>query len=302
MAVSLPQKQIRGVKMQNFRKDLLKFTQIMGKQKKNCTIVIRSRDRIGHIFFKDGQLINSKTDKLDGREAILEILAWDQVECKTKRGCIEKDRKITTPLSQLLKESRANSINNDKSDKVSRTNSEVEEQIYGDGVETIPESEQITDNYNPQEDTVNLVEYVKEGEMVNPKEAQLQRFKEGTMSRIDRLNQVLADLQAIAGDIEACAVVSVDGLIMASNLPRGLEEDSVAAMSAVMMSMGERTALELERGKTEQLFLKGDAGYVVTMRAGDDAVLLVMARKEAKLGLVFLDLSRAALKVQQVLA
>ncbi|MGD8662931.1 MAG: roadblock/LC7 domain-containing protein, partial [Desulfobacterales bacterium] len=146
------------------------------------------------------------------------------------------------------------------------------------------------------------VEYVKEGEMVNPKEAQLQRFKEGTMSRIDRLNQVLADLQAIAGDIEACAVVSVDGLIMASNLPRGLEEDSVAAMSAVMMSMGERTALELERGKTEQLFLKGDAGYVVTMRAGDDAVLLVMARKEAKLGLVFLDLSRAALKVQQVLA
>jgi hypothetical protein len=264
--------------------------------------VIRSRDRIGHIFFKDGQLINSKTDKLDGREAILEILAWDQVECKTKRGCIEKDRKITTPLSQLLKESRANPINNDKSDKVSRTNSEVEEQIYGDGVETIPESEQITDNYNPQEDTVNLVEYVKEGEMVNPKEAQLQRFKEGTMSRIDRLNQVLADLQAIAGDIEACAVVSVDGLIMASNLPRGLEEDSVAAMSAVMMSMGERTALELERGKTEQLFLKGDAGYVVTMRAGDDAVLLVMARKEAKLGLVFLDLSRAALKVQQVLA
>jgi hypothetical protein len=288
--------------MKNFGNDLIKFSQLMGKKKKNCTLMIRSREGIGHIFFKDGQLLNAKTDKLDGKEAILKILAWDDVECKTKRGCKEKDHEITTPLSQLLKESRANSINNDKNNEESRTNSETEEQIYGNGLDGISEPEQIIENYNPEEDTINLEEYVKEGEMVNPKEAQLQRFKEGTMSRIDHLNQVLADLQAISGDIEACAVVSVDGLIMASNLPRGLEEDSVAAMSAVMMSMGERTALELERGTTEQLFVKGDAGYVVTMRAGDDAVLLVMARKEAKLGLVFLDLSRAAIKVQHVLA
>ena len=288
--------------MKNFGNDLFKFSQIMGKKKKNCTLMIRSREGIGRIFFKDGQLLNAKTDKLEGKEAILKILAWDGVECKTKRGCKEINHEITTPLSQLLKESRAKTINNDKSDEELNTNIEVEEQKYGDGLDSIPESEQNIENFHPQEDTINLVEYVKEGEMVNPKEAQLQRFKEGTMSRIDHLNQVLADLQAISGDIEACAVVSVDGLIMASNLPRGLEEDSVAAMSAVMLSMGERTALELERGTAEQLFVKGDAGYVVTMRAGDDAVLLVMARKVAKLGLVFLDLSRAALKVQHLLA
>jgi hypothetical protein len=288
--------------MKNFGNDLIKFSQIMKKTTKDCTLLIRSREGIGLIFFKDGQLLNAKTGKVNGEEAILEILAWDDVKCKTKRGCKEKDREITTPLSQLLKESRTSSIKNDKSDEELLANSETEEQIYDDGLENDNEPEPIIKNFNSEEDTINLEYYVKEGEMVNPKEAQLQRFKEGTMSRIDRLNQVLADLQAIAGDIEACAVVSVDGLIMASNLPRGLEEDSVAAMSAVMMSMGERTALELERGKTEQLFVKGDSGYVVTMRAGDDAVLLVMARKEAKLGLVFLDLSRAALKVQHVLA
>jgi predicted regulator of Ras-like GTPase activity (Roadblock/LC7/MglB family) len=288
--------------MKNFGNDLIKFSQIMKKTKKDCTLMIRSREGSGHIFFKDGQLFNAKTGKANGKEAILEILAWNDVECKTKRGCKEKDHEITTPLPQLLKESRANAIKNDKNDEELMANSETEEQIYDEGLDNIYEPEQINENFNPEEDTIKLEDYVKEGEMVNPKEAQLQRFKEGTMSRIDRLNQILADLQAIAGDIEACAVVSVDGLIMASNLPRGLEEDSVAAMSAVMMSMGERTALELERGKTEQLFVKGDDGYVVTMRAGDDAVLLVMARKEAKLGLVFLDLSRAAIKVQHVLA
>ena len=288
--------------MRNFGNDLIKFSQIMGRKKKTCTLLIRSRDGNGRIFFKEGQLINAKTERSDGKKAILDILAWDDIECKAKRGCKENDQKITASLAQLLKESSTNSFNNYISDAELKTNRETEKQIPGNGSDKNYEPEQIIGSFNPEEDIINLEEEAKEGEMVNPKEVQLQRFKEGTMSRVDYLNQVLADLQAISGDIEACAVVSVDGLIMASNLPRGFEEDSVAAMCAVMLSMGERTALELERGNTEQLFLKGDAGYVVTMRAGEDAVLLVMARKEAKLGLVFLDLSRAALKVQHVLA
>jgi predicted regulator of Ras-like GTPase activity (Roadblock/LC7/MglB family) len=39
-------------------------------------------------------------------------------------------------------------------------------------------------------------------------------------------------LQGKTPDIEASAVVSVDGLIMASSLPAGVEEDRVSAMSA----------------------------------------------------------------------
>lgn len=121
------------------------------------------------------------------------------------------------------------------------------------------------------------------------------------LSRIDRLDIILADLKSLSGAIEACAVVSEDGLIMASNLPTGLEEDSVAAMSAVMLSMGERTAAELDRGTADLLFIRGDAGYVVTTRAGADAVLVVTARLEAKLGLIFLDLNRAAKSIAETL-
>ena len=122
-----------------------------------------------------------------------------------------------------------------------------------------------------------------------------------TTSRIDELNAALADLQAISGDIEACAVVSEDGLTMASSLPPGVEETSVSGMCAAMLSMGERTSVELARGTVEQLFVKGDNGYVVTMHAGEHAVLVALTRKEAKLGLVFLDLSRAADKVKRIL-
>jgi predicted regulator of Ras-like GTPase activity (Roadblock/LC7/MglB family) len=107
---------------------------------------------------------------------------------------------------------------------------------------------------------------------------------------VDRLR----DLQASIGDIEGSAVVSVDGLIMASSLPAGAEEDRVSAMSAAMLSLGERIASELGRGILHQVFIHGKSGYVVLMSVGEDAVLTVLAREQAKLGLIMLDMRRAA--------
>jgi uncharacterized protein len=123
------------------------------------------------------------------------------------------------------------------------------------------------------------------------------------MSRTDDLNNALSNLQASSADVEACAIVSEDGLIIASSLPqsKGFEESHVAAMSAAMLSMANRTAAELNRGSIEQLFVKGEKGYVIISYAGPHASLLAMARKEAKLGLIFLDMSRAAEEIKDIL-
>ena len=107
---------------------------------------------------------------------------------------------------------------------------------------------------------------------------------------VDRLRE----LQASSPDIEASAIVSVDGLSIASALPQGVEEDRVSAMSAAMLSLGERIASELGRGSLEQVYIKGVKGYVVLMSVGADAVLTALAREQAKLGLIFLDMRRAA--------
>ncbi|MGQ9516633.1 MAG: roadblock/LC7 domain-containing protein [Anaerolineae bacterium] len=115
-----------------------------------------------------------------------------------------------------------------------------------------------------------------------------------TRSRTELMVSRLRDLQASSPDIEASAVVSVDGLIMASALPADVEEDRVSAMSAAMLSLGERIASELGRGALEQVYIRGANGYVFLSAVGEEAVLTVLARKDAKLGLVFLDMRRAA--------
>ncbi len=113
-------------------------------------------------------------------------------------------------------------------------------------------------------------------------------------SRSEQMVNRLRDLQAATPDIEASAVVSVDGLIMASALPADVEEDRVSAMSAAMLSLGERIATELGRGTLEQVYIKGDQGFIVLTAVGEEAVLTALARQEAKLGLVFLEMRRAA--------
>jgi hypothetical protein len=122
------------------------------------------------------------------------------------------------------------------------------------------------------------------------------------MSRTESLQKALSTLQASSADVEAAAVVSPDGLIIASALPQGMEETQIAAMSAALLSMASRTARELKRGNLDQLFVKGAEGFIVIMQAGPHAVLLALARKDAKLGLIFLDVSRAAEEIAKALA
>ncbi len=115
-----------------------------------------------------------------------------------------------------------------------------------------------------------------------------------TKSRTELMEDRLKDMQITSPDIEASAVVSVDGLPIATALPRNVEEDRVSAMSAAMLSLGERIASELGRGNLNEVYIKGEKGYVILQSVGQEAVLTVLAREGAKLGLVFLDMRRAA--------
>lgn len=113
-------------------------------------------------------------------------------------------------------------------------------------------------------------------------------------TRKDLMVDRLRDLQLSTPDVEASAVVSVDGLTIASSLPADVEEDRVAAMSAAMLSLGDRIAGELGRGVLDEVYIHGNDGYVLLTSVGVEAVLTVLTRQKAKLGLVFLEMRRAA--------
>ena len=120
-------------------------------------------------------------------------------------------------------------------------------------------------------------------------------------SRSGLLDRAIADLLAQAPEVEAAAVVSFDGLPMASALPATMDEDRVAAMSAALLSLGERAAEGLGRGGLNQVYIEGDAGTVFLVSCQDEAVLVAVAAKGAKVGMMLYEVRRAAETVAGVL-
>ena len=120
-------------------------------------------------------------------------------------------------------------------------------------------------------------------------------------SRSDRLDRAIHGLLAQTPEIEAAAVVSFDGLPMASALPQSMDEDRVAAMSAALLSLGERAAQGLGRGELSQVYIEGDAGTVFLVSADDEAVLVAVAAKGAKVGMMLFEVRRAAAAVADAL-
>ncbi len=126
-------------------------------------------------------------------------------------------------------------------------------------------------------------------------------YKEYKKMREEMLKSVLSELNGTSADIQASAVISTDGLVMASILSSNMDEDRVGAMAAAMLSLGERTSQELGRGDLEQVLVKGEQGYVLMTNAGSDTVVTVVTTASAKLGLIFLDVKRAVEDIKKIM-
>ena len=116
-----------------------------------------------------------------------------------------------------------------------------------------------------------------------------------------KLNQVIQNFVARTSDVQGAAVVTPDGLPLASSLPGEMDEERVSAMSAAMLSLGERIGKELLGGNADRIFVEGDQGFTILTTCGNDAVFLVLASKEAKQGMLMLEIKRILTEVKPAL-
>jgi hypothetical protein len=121
-------------------------------------------------------------------------------------------------------------------------------------------------------------------------------------TRASHLVERLRDMQIAAPDILASAIVTVDGLTLASALPAEVEEERVSAMSAAMLGLGQRIAAELQRGGLDEVYIRGEEGFVLLTAIGEDAVLTALSRNDSRLGLILLEMRRAASDLESYVA
>ncbi|MBE7383913.1 MAG: roadblock/LC7 domain-containing protein [Leptolyngbya sp. SIO1E4] len=118
---------------------------------------------------------------------------------------------------------------------------------------------------------------------------------------LEKMTAVLANFVAGTNDVQGAALVTPDGLPLAASLPGGMDEERVSAMSAAMLSLGERIGSELARGGIDRIHVEGDTGYGILTNCGEDAVFLVLASQTAKQGILMLEIKRAVSEFKAIL-
>jgi len=121
-------------------------------------------------------------------------------------------------------------------------------------------------------------------------------------SRTEKMQDILRGLRGASPDIIGAAVVSIDGFIVASVLPSEVDEELVSGMAAAMLGVGERISSELMASVMEQVYVRSEKGYVVLNAVGADSVLVVLTTKDAKLGLVFIEVKRRCQELGKAIA
>ena len=120
-------------------------------------------------------------------------------------------------------------------------------------------------------------------------------------TRTERIQEVLRGFRTASPDIIGASVVSIEGFVIASVLPSEIDEELVSGMAAAMLGVGERISSELMGSVMEQTYVRSEKGYVVLNAVGADAVLVLLTSKEAKLGLIFIELRRRCAELAKII-
>lgn len=120
------------------------------------------------------------------------------------------------------------------------------------------------------------------------------------MTTSEMLEKVLKDLGRV-GEIEACAIATRDGLLMQANMSSKGDPETFVAMSATMLGAAETASSELGKGVPKRVIVESDDGKLICMGAGPKALVVAMTAPEVGLGLVLVELSKVAEKVEKLI-
>lgn len=116
-------------------------------------------------------------------------------------------------------------------------------------------------------------------------------------TRRDRLAKILRNVIDTSGDISGVAIVSMDGLIMAADLPTTVDQARVGAVAAAILSLSGRSVGQLKRGDLQQTTIQGTEGNIIITQAGPNAVLVGLTGHGVNLGMVFLEIRECAVAI-----
>ena len=115
------------------------------------------------------------------------------------------------------------------------------------------------------------------------------------------VNQHLRTLRTSTPEIIGAVVVNMDGFVVSSVIPSEVDDELIGGMAAAVIGVGERIAADLMRAQMEQVYIRSPKGYVIINSINEQSALVLLVTRDAKLGLIFLELRRVVEELNRVI-
>src|SRR5436309_1709386 len=115
-----------------------------------------------------------------------------------------------------------------------------------------------------------------------------------------RLQAILTELRRLPAVLGA-TIARRDGILIAHALPKTMDPKMVAAMTAAIVGTSEMATIQLAQGRFVRAIIESDEGKLLSLGAGEEALLVALVYDDANLGLVLLAMERAAKQVEKIL-
>ncbi|NVN89837.1 MAG: response regulator [Desulfuromonadales bacterium] len=249
---------------------LATFLQFVELEKNTCTIRIHSKDRLGFLYFTNGDVMDAEFGTSHGLEAALEIISWDETDIRIDNVCKVKEKRIAESLTHIILESFRLK----------------DEQQRNTTTEALPLDAGSVESKEPERVTVDVspVEHITEG---------------GT--KMATTNELLQELVKISG-VKTAVVVGRDGFVIDGVSSGGqLDTETVGAVISAGIGSSEVMGRELNVGKMHQGMMEYADGLIMMSLIGADAILAIVADAEVNLGYVRLQIKRRLPELEKVI-
>ncbi|MFX0135892.1 MAG: roadblock/LC7 domain-containing protein, partial [Candidatus Hodarchaeota archaeon] len=125
-------------------------------------------------------------------------------------------------------------------------------------------------------------------------------MSEITEDQKDTLTNLLNKLEART-ELEACAVVTKEGLRIACAVSADVDADVYSAASAALVNLGETSLRQLRHGGLKEIIVRGEDGYTILTQAGPRHMVVGSCKKMTRMGYYLALLHRFSNKVAQTL-
>ncbi|MEM2134689.1 MAG: roadblock/LC7 domain-containing protein [Candidatus Jordarchaeaceae archaeon] len=122
-------------------------------------------------------------------------------------------------------------------------------------------------------------------------------ISEQTSEKIKTLLQRIEDTTKLEG----LAVITRDGVRIASSASASVDADMLSAASAAMISTGEMASMQLNYGSLSDIIIRGDNGHILLTRAGPNHMLVAASKDTSQLGLNLGVMRRYAKSISEMI-